>query len=78
MQYDTQTRQFTVYAEPFSLIGIHDITVQAMLATYLDVKSAIETTQIDLIDPCIDPKGIVPATQTNPAPYYYEEKPVVF
>ena len=58
MKYDTASREFSIYAEPFSLIGIHEITVQAHLTDYSVIISAIETANIDLIDPCIDPKGI--------------------
>ena len=58
MQYDTTTRLFSVYAEPFALIGVHPITVQAHLTDYAVIISDIVTAEIDLIDPCIDPKGI--------------------
>ena len=59
MQYDTSTRLFSVYAEPFSLIGVHPFTVQAHLTDYAVIISDIVSAEIDLIDPCIDPKGII-------------------
>ena len=78
MNYDTALREFSIYAEPFSYIGIHDITVQAHLTNYSVIVSAIETAKIDLIDPCIDPKGIEASIQTNPPDYFYDPDPVVF
>ena len=61
MSYTTDTRDFNIYAEYFDLIGLHEITLKASLAEYPSIltQSLDQSTMIDLIDPCIDPDGIV-------------------
>lgn len=78
LKYDSSLKQFELYAEPFSLIGMQDFTLQARLSDYPSMESSIVSAQIDIIDPCIDPKGIVSTAQTSPAPYFYELQPAVF
>ena len=80
MNYDTATREFNIYAEPFSLIGLQTFTVKAHLTAYPQTTTASPDQQaiIDIIDPCIDPDGIVSALQTNPAEYLYSAVPAKF
>ena len=40
--------------------------------------SEVVKAQIEIIDPCLDPKGIVAPVQINPAAYFYEDEPAVF
>ena len=76
--------EFQLYSEDRSLIGERTLTVQAKLADYSvlesihQVTSPISETTIDVINPCIHPKGIESRPQKNPTDYLYSERPSVF
>lgn len=55
MSYEGLTREFSIYSEDLSLVGLKQIKVQATLQDYQSVVSALETTTIEIIDPCLDP-----------------------
>jgi len=65
MNYDTSKREFNIYSEQTSLIGLQKITINAHLTQYPVIVSfkPDESAIIDIIDPCIDPDGIVPEIQ---------------
>jgi len=64
MNYDTSKREFNIYSEQISLIGLRQLTIKAHLTQYpVIVTSKPESASIDIIDPCIDPDGIIPEIQ---------------
>ena len=55
MTFDTGTNTFEIYSEDYALLGPTDITVDAHLTGYPSIVTAgPETTQLLIIDPCID------------------------
>ena len=64
--YDSSTNTFKIYSEDLFLIGTHTLSVSAKLATYpVIVSAAAVSTQIQIIDPCIEPQSISGPDQTN-------------
>ena len=66
--------QFSIYSEDLSLLGMNSIKVQAFFTEYTSVTSGTPTaTQIELIDPCLDPFTLTVPTQNTLDDYYYTE-----
>ena len=71
--YNASINTFKIYSEDLALIGTHTVTVSAKLTTYpVIVTAAPISTQIQIIDPCIDPHTISAPGQTNPPAYNYD------
>ena len=64
MAYDTATRTFDIYSEDTALIGSRTITVAAYITNYTVTASPTPdaSTTIEIIDPCLDPFNLQPAT----------------
>ena len=72
MSYDGATNTFSIYSEDYALLGVREITVEAHLTDYSSIMTAVPlTTQITVIDPCLDPFTFLAPLQSAPAPYYY-------
>lgn len=72
MLYDAGTNTFAIYSEDYALLGLQDITVEAHLASYEQIATpAPLSTQILIIDPCVDDFDFSVPTQTAPGPYFY-------
>ena len=79
VSYDANTNIFQIYSEDLSLIGTHTVTVSAILTTYpIIVTSAPVSTQIQVVDPCIDPQTISAPSQINPQSYSYDGTTLAF
>ena len=77
--YDTSFNTFKIYSEDLGLIGMHTVTVSAKLTTYPVIFTAAPlSTQIEIIDPCIDPQTISAPDQTNPPAYNYDGTTLAF
>ena len=77
--YDSSINTFTIYSEDFALIGTHTITISAKLSTYPFIVTLTPlSTQIQIIDPCIDPQTIYAPSQTNPPSYLYDGTTLAF
>jgi len=77
--YDSSTNTFQIYSEDLSLIGTHTIKVSAKLTTYpVIIVASPLSTQIKIIDPCIDPQTISAPVQTNPPSYGYDGTTLTF
>ena len=62
MKYDSLAREFEIYTEDFSLVGMQSLTVRAFLIDYPDdVVTGDFTTEIEIYNTCRRPFGITPS-----------------
>ena len=55
MTYDSTSNKWAIYSEDYTYLGMRPITVEAALTLYTQVTiGAALTTEIEIIDPCID------------------------
>ena len=72
MKYDSSTREFELYSEDTSLIGMQTLTLRAFLIDYPnDVVTSDFSTDVEIRDTCRNPFGISPTTQSDPPIYSY-------
>ena len=63
MAYDSDQRTFSIYSEDLALLGNRTITIEAFLVDYdVIVKSGTLQTDIEIIDPCLDPFDLTVGT----------------
>ena len=55
ISYTASEQKFEIYSEDISLIGSQEITIYASLEDHPSVVSVSEKTEIEFIDPCLDP-----------------------
>ena len=74
MAYDTADRTFDTYSEDFAILGTRKITVAAYLTSHPVTKTTTPDaeTNIEIINPCLDPFSLTSTAQINPAPYIYK------
>ena len=73
MSYTGTSNTFAIYSEDDNLIGLQPITMVASFTQYSQINAGPAiTTDILIIDPCVDPFDLVNPGQTPPTEYLYK------